>query len=122
MHASQRLTVWHNNYSISLIEAGNYNDGRTKLSRALRTHRDNMDHVAGENPEQFSKQVEDDSFREDCEDQDGYHLYRRAIHMSANVKITYRACIMVSSVITFNLVLATQELAAPTDGREDSTL
>jgi hypothetical protein len=120
----QQRSIEQNNHAIAMIENGNYDDAIIALSSALKAYKlilDESDDMMDQQ-EQIKTSLDQcmAQSRPTCEDLDenGQFMYKQAIRIPVNVESHYRAGVMVSSMIIFNLALAHQLAATVSDNRE----
>jgi tetratricopeptide (TPR) repeat protein len=115
--STQRHVIGYNNYGVSLIESGNYDIAISALSKSLKTCRQIMDEADDfpapiatclDSCMEQSRAVGADFCRDRCDSQSEQYLYRQAIRIPMVVGSNYRACVLVSTIVTFNLALANQ--------------
>jgi hypothetical protein len=127
----QQRSIEQNNHAIAMIENGNYHDAIVALSSALKAYKLILD----ESDDMMDQQEQIKTSLDQCMaqsrptsdsgdychkdlDEDGQFMYKQAIRIPVNVESHYRAAVMVSSMIIFNLALAHQLSATASDNRE----
>mmetsp|Transcript_64740 Transcript_64740/g.90053 ORF Transcript_64740/g.90053 Transcript_64740/m.90053 type:complete len:232 (+) Transcript_64740:52-747(+) len=121
------------NYGVSLIQQGQYGVSIPVLSEALRLCRGLMDQAedfdgslgtsldACMEESRCSRQILMSDAREGGRPNGEKYLYQQAVSIPLDIGSSYRASVMVSTMVTFNLALANQ-LASMNQTGEDSKL
>jgi tetratricopeptide (TPR) repeat protein len=126
----QKRSIQQNNHAIVMIENGNYHDAIIALSSALKAYKLILD----ESDDLMHQQEQIKTSLDQCMaqsrptgdychkhlDEDGQFMYKEAIRIPVNVESHYRAAVMVSSMIIFNLALTHQLAATVSDNRESA--
>jgi tetratricopeptide (TPR) repeat protein len=113
---AKQTAIQRNNSAVSLINTGDYDAAIKALSSALKTYKQQIMGEADEQPQPVKTSLDQcmtqspvtqakTSSNEVKYDQ---YMYRHAIHIPLTVESNYRASIMVSVMIIFNLALAHQ--------------
>ena len=127
--ASQAKALKHNEYGVSLIANGYYEEAVVALASALRLCRQMMDE-ATDVPEPITTSLDEcmeqsraiNCFRRSDGANDEQYLFQRPIRIPTNIGTSYKACSLVSCMVTFNMALANQLCAMGKDDANDDTL
>lgn len=112
----QQRATHLSNYGVAMIEKGQHGEAIDALSHALKMCRQNMDEAEDFRVSmstsfdacmEASRKATVPNF-DACLSRGERYFYQQAIRIPLTIGSSYRACVMVSTMVTFNLALANQ--------------